>query len=83
MAKATNQKQTNGSTLDFEAQLWAAADKMPAPLARGRAGFVMGMVQCPRILERRRDSQRLMTDVRKKILTTTINTPKQWHCFHN
>jgi hypothetical protein len=28
MAKPTNQKQANGSALDFEAQLWAAADKM-------------------------------------------------------
>ena len=28
MAKTNNQKQTNGSTLGFEAQLWAAADKM-------------------------------------------------------
>jgi type I restriction-modification system DNA methylase subunit len=28
MAKSNNQKQSNGSNLDFEAQLWAAADKM-------------------------------------------------------
>ena len=28
MAKGNNQKQSNGSALDFEAQLWAAADKM-------------------------------------------------------
>jgi type I restriction enzyme M protein len=28
MAKGNNQKQSNGSNLDFEAQLWAAADKM-------------------------------------------------------
>jgi type I restriction enzyme M protein len=28
MAKGNNQKSTNGSALDFEAQLWAAADKM-------------------------------------------------------
>ena len=28
MARSNNQKQTNGSTVDFEAQLWAAADKM-------------------------------------------------------
>jgi type I restriction-modification system DNA methylase subunit len=28
MAKGKSQKQTNGSNLDFEAQLWAAADKM-------------------------------------------------------
>jgi type I restriction enzyme M protein len=28
MAKANNQKTANGSALDFEAQLWAAADKM-------------------------------------------------------
>ena len=28
MAKSNNQKQSNGSALDFEAQLWAAADKM-------------------------------------------------------
>ncbi|MGA2749262.1 MAG: hypothetical protein ABSG59_10840 [Verrucomicrobiota bacterium] len=28
MAKATTQKPANGSALDFEAQLWAAADKM-------------------------------------------------------
>jgi len=28
MAKATNQERANGSTLDFEVQLWAAADKM-------------------------------------------------------
>jgi type I restriction-modification system DNA methylase subunit len=28
MAKGKKQSQTNGSTLDFEAQLWAAADKM-------------------------------------------------------
>ena len=28
MAKSNNQKTANGSNLDFEAQLWAAADKM-------------------------------------------------------
>ena len=28
MAKGNNQKPSNGSALDFEAQLWAAADKM-------------------------------------------------------
>ena len=28
MAKSNNQKPSNGSNLDFEAQLWAAADKM-------------------------------------------------------
>jgi type I restriction enzyme M protein len=28
MAKVNPQKQSNGSNLDFEAQLWAAADKM-------------------------------------------------------
>ena len=28
MAKGTNQKDTNGPALGFEAQLWAAADKM-------------------------------------------------------
>lgn len=28
MAKGNSQKQTDGSALDFEAQLWAAADKM-------------------------------------------------------
>ena len=28
MAKANSQKPSNGSALDFEAQLWAAADKM-------------------------------------------------------
>jgi len=28
MAKGTSQKLSNGSALDFEAQLWAAADKM-------------------------------------------------------
>ena len=28
MAKGTSQKKSNGSALDFEAQLWAAADKM-------------------------------------------------------
>src|ERR1035441_9749773 len=28
MARGTSQKTANGSTLDFEAQLWAAADKM-------------------------------------------------------
>ena len=28
MAKGSNQKPANGSALDFEAQLWAAADKM-------------------------------------------------------
>ena len=28
MAKGNNQKQSDGSALDFEAQLWAAADKM-------------------------------------------------------
>ena len=28
MAKGNNQKQANGSALKFEAQLWAAADKM-------------------------------------------------------
>src|ERR1035437_8699553 len=28
MAKSNNQKQSNGSNLDFEAQLWAAANKM-------------------------------------------------------
>jgi hypothetical protein len=31
MAKAVSQKKSNGSTLDFEARLWAAADKMRAP----------------------------------------------------
>ncbi len=28
MAKGNNQKLSNGSALDFEARLWAAADKM-------------------------------------------------------
>jgi hypothetical protein len=28
MARGNGQKQANGSALDFEAQLWAAADKM-------------------------------------------------------
>ena len=28
MPKLNSQKQANGSTLNFEAQLWAAADKM-------------------------------------------------------
>jgi type I restriction-modification system DNA methylase subunit len=28
MAKGNSQKQSNGSALDFEAQIWAAADKM-------------------------------------------------------
>ena len=28
MAKGNNQNTSNGSNLDFEAQLWAAADKM-------------------------------------------------------
>ena len=28
MAKGNSQKLSNGSDLDFEAQLWAAADKM-------------------------------------------------------
>ena len=28
MAKENDQKKTNGSALDFEAQLWVAADKM-------------------------------------------------------
>jgi len=28
MAKGTSQKPANGSALEFEAQLWAAADKM-------------------------------------------------------
>lgn len=36
MAKGSDKKHPNGSALDFEAQLWAAADKTV-----GVAGFVM------------------------------------------
>lgn len=45
MTKGNNQKTANGSTLDFEAQLWAAADKMIGHMnASGYKHVCLGLI---------------------------------------